>query len=249
MGLFGFLGIGGTVEEQIERQLKKIKQTYAQPEYRRGAMDALINLGTHEAFFALCKRFTVVANSAHWDEEEKHWLVDTLAGLGPPAVPAVREFVLKDDNVNYPLRALEKVLGSDDMTAFLVEALKVRAPDDYRRDKGKLELIDNLGKRTLTPALVEAIVPYLHDHSDDVICKAVEVFEDGKEGAVKDQLFALAYDDTMSARVQRRAAEAIDKLRLEADRDLDKLPDAVAEDFQIEGRTLTRRRPEQGSTA
>ncbi|MBN2360519.1 MAG: hypothetical protein JXR83_13775 [Deltaproteobacteria bacterium] len=249
MGLFDFLGVGGTIEQQIERQLKKIKQTYAQPEYRRGAMDALIKIGTHEAYLALCKRFAVVSNSAYWDEEEKHWLVDTFADLGSQAAPAIREFVIKDDNVNYPIRALERILTGDEMTAFLVEALQARAPDDYRRDRGKLELIDNLGKRPMTPALVDAIMPYLHDHSDDVICKSIEVFEDWQARSVKEQFFALTYDDTMSARVQRRAAEAIDKLRLEAERDLEKLPEAVAEDYQVEGRSLIRRRAEQGSEA
>jgi len=237
------LGIGGTPEKKIERHLKKIKQGYAQPDYRRASMDALLEMDTPESYFALCKRFAANANSAYWDEEEKKWLVDTFADLGDKAVGPLKKFVLENDNVNYPLRALERLLSEDEMTGFLVEALTSRPPDDYRSSRGKLELIDHLGQRPFTPQLVEVILPYLRDHSDDVICKTIEVFEDREQRDRGPDLFGTVYDDTMSARVQRRAAEAIEKLGIQSEAELESLPDAVQEDYVIDGRTLRRNRP------
>jgi hypothetical protein len=247
MGLLGFFGIGGTPEEQIERHLKKVKQVYAQPEYRRDAMDALLKLATPEAHYALCKRFGVVCNSAYWDEEEKKWLVDTFVELGQTAVPPLQKYVRDDEHVNYPIRALARILSAEALTAFLLEALAARAPEDHRSSQGKMEIIDHLGHRAATDALVQAIVPYLHDHSDDVIYKTIEVLEDWKRSDVASALFALVYDDTMSARVQRRAAQAVVSLGLQHGEDLPALPEAVAEDFTIEGRTLARRQPAQSA--
>ncbi|MFH1807193.1 MAG: hypothetical protein ABIJ09_00510 [Pseudomonadota bacterium] len=243
MGLLGFLGIGGTPEEQIERHLKKVKQVYAQPEYRRDAMDGLLKMATPESLGALCKRFGVVCNSAYWDEEEKKWLVDTFVELGQTAVPSLQKYVRDEEHVNYPIRALARILSDEDLTAFLLEALQGRKPEDHRSSRGKMEIIDHLGHRPATDALVQIILPYLRDHSDDVIHKSIEVLQDWRRHDVAGPLFALVYDEGMSARIQRRAAEAVVSLDLSSDEDLPSLPDAVAEDYSIEGRTLVRNRP------
>lgn len=248
MGLFEFMGIGGTPEKQIERHLKKVKQGYAQPEYRRGAMEALLKMGTPEAYFALCKRFAVVSNSAYWDEEEKRWLVETFIEQGTPAVEPLKRFVHEVDNVNYPVRALKGLLEAEELTTFLLEALRARAPDDYRRDKGKLELIDHIGRRDANQELVDAILPYLADHSDDVICKTIEVLEDWQLPQASPDLYAVMLNETLSARVQRRAAQAIALLSLESEEDIAGLPEAVAEDYKIDGRTLRSSRPAKGAS-
>ncbi len=248
MGLLDMLGIGGTPERQIERHLKKLKQVYAQSDYRRGAAEALLSMGTPEAYFALCKRFSVVCNSAYWDEEEKHWLVDTFVEIGAPGVDALKRFVNEVDHVNFPIRALERLLNAADMTAFLIDTLQSRSTEDYRRDRGKLEIIDHIGQRDPDAELLDAILPYLHDHSDDVICKTIEVLEDWQHQDVGPPFFELMYKDTMSARVQRRAAQAIVTLGFESAEDLAELPEAVAEDYLVEGRALRSNRPD-GSEA
>lgn len=236
------LGIGGTPEEKIERHLKKLKQAYAQPDYRRAAAEALLGMATPEAYFALCKRFGVVTNNSYWDEEEKRWLVETLVELGTPAIEPLKRYVLEAEAVNYPIRALQGLLTPAQMTDFFLEAIKVRKPEDYRRSQGKMELIDHLGQLDAEDRLVEAIVPYLRDHSDDVIYKTLEVLEDWKVQNLSDLIFSLIYDETMSARVQRRAAQQAVNLGLSAADDLQPLPEAVAEDFRVAGRSLESKR-------
>lgn len=242
MGLLSIIGIGGTPEEKIERHLKKVKQAYAQPDYRRAAMEGLLSMGTPDAYFALCRRFGVIANNSYWDEEEKRWLVETFIALGEPAIEPLKKFVIEADAVNYPIRALQGLLLKEQMTSFLIEALQSRDPDDYRRAQGKMELIDHIGQLEAETHLVDAIKPYLKDHSDDVIYKTIEVLEDWKIDNLAELIFALVYDETMSARVQRRAAQQIVNLQLKAEQELQPLPDAVAEDFRIEGHSLESKR-------
>lgn len=242
MGLLSKIGIGGTPEEKIERHLKKVKQAYAQPDYRRAAMEALLSMGTPDAYFALCRRFGVIANNSYWDEEEKRWLVDTFIALGEPAIAPLKRFVKEVDAVNYPIRALQGLLPKEQMTEFLLEALQARSPDDYRSAQGKMEIIDHIGQLEQAPHLVEAIKPYLRDHSDDVIYKTIEVLEDWKVDDLAELIFALVYDETMSARVQRRAAQQVVSLNLQSEENLEQLPDAVAEDFRIEGHSLASKR-------
>ena len=67
--------------------------------------------------------------------------------------------------------------------------------------------------------------------------------QDGEQRERGPDLFRTVYDETMSARVQRRAAEAIEKLGIQSETELEALPDAVQEDYVIDGRTLRRNRP------
>ena len=76
MGIFGFFGKSAPSEKAIANQVQKAKEQYAKPEYRRVAMDKLLEWNTKASLKGLLGRFTVVVQSPHWDEEEKRWLVE-----------------------------------------------------------------------------------------------------------------------------------------------------------------------------
>ena len=201
-------------QKNIEKLVLKVKERYAQPEYRREAMDKLLAWGTPEAFAALLGRFTVVVQSPHWDEEEKRWLVDELASHGDPARAALKIFLAKDDHVAFAAKALRQLSPSAEVWIDdLITALHARPPSDHRTTQGKAELINTLvdaeapqsgalggprgagaapgeDKVKTAPKAVAAIKPYLNDHADDVQMATLDGL---------DKLFPAANDNDKAA--------------------------------------------------
>jgi hypothetical protein len=240
MGLFDFFSSKPSTDA-ILGQVRKAKEVYAQPEYRRMAMEKLLKWGTPESLQGLLERFSVVVQSPHWDEDEKRWLVDELIKIGKDCLPILREFVLKKNEVNYALLAYRKIIGDDHAyMEFLVEALKSRPPSDHRSVQSKQELIAALsefGDRSTD----ELLVPYLDDHSDDVQCAAIDAVKDSDKDMVRNKLIGLLGSEVHSARVIRSAANVVAHRNFELGENT-KLSDVVKEDFMIESGVLKRLR-------
>lgn len=238
MGLLDSL-FGGDkpTQKNIDKLVLRVKERYAQPEYRREAMERLLSWGTPESLAGVLARFTVVAQSPHWDEEEKRWLVEEMAGLGAPGRDALRAFLAKENHIAFAARALERLDEKDQYVLDLCEALSARPPEDYRSTHGKAELIACL-METNDPRAAEALLPYVDDHGDDVQCAAVDALEKlwGKLGAVKDaaekRLQAVIVDDSRSARVLRHTAAAMQRLGVAIDPTRPLAP-GLAEDFVV----------------
>ncbi|MBI1945382.1 MAG: HEAT repeat domain-containing protein [Deltaproteobacteria bacterium] len=223
-------------QKNIDKLVVRVKERYAQPEYRREAMDKLIAMATPEAITGVLARFTVVAQSPHWDEEEKRWLVDQLAGLGEPARSALLAFLKKADHIAFAAKALQRLDKPEQFVADLIACLTARPPEDHRSIQGKAELVAALADTNDARAR-DAVVPYLDDHSDDVRCASVDALERlwalaGDTSAAQDKLRAAITDDARSARVLRHTAGAMQRLGVAVD-PTKALAPAVAEDFVV----------------
>ena len=237
MGLLeNLFGSDKPTQKNIDKLVVRVKERYAQPEYRREAMDKLLAMATPEAITGVLARFTVVAQSPHWDEEEKRWLVDQLATLGDPARVALLAFLKKADHIAFAAKALQLLDKPEQYVADLAEVLAARPPEDHRSTQGKGELVAALADTNDARAR-DAIVPYLDDHSDDVRCHAVDALErlwalPGDKLAAEDKLKAAIGDDGRSARVLRHTAAAMQRLGVGVDPTRALAP-AVAEDFLV----------------
>ena len=239
--VFGLFGAGKPTQKNIEKQITKVKERYAQPEFRRGAMDQLLEWNTPEAFDALLKRFTVVIQSPHWDEQEKKWLVEVLAESGAPAKDALIRFLNKENHIAHATKALQRLCNDqEELVSYLAEALKLRPVDDHRTVQGKQELVAALGERG-HGAVLDIVVPYLDDHSDDVQCVAIDAVRDRSIDAGFGRLAEMVCEDVHSARVLRQAAGAIAELKLPID-PAKPLEPAVTEDFVVREGTLSSNR-------
>lgn len=246
MGLLDSL-FGGDkpTQKNIDKLVLRVKERYAQPEYRREAMERLLSWGTPESLAGVLTRFTIVAQSPHWDEEEKRWLVDEMAGLGDKGQAALRAFLAKENHIAFAARALERLDDKDQFVLDLCAALKARPPEDYRSTHGKAELIACL-METGDARAAEALLPYIDDHGDDVQCAAVDALEKlwatlgggVREGAEK-RLQAVVVDDSRSARVLRHTAAAMERLHAPID-PAKPLAPGVAEDFVVRDGKLAR---------
>ncbi len=237
MGLLDFFKKGPN-PEAIASQMRKAKEHYGQPEYRRMAMDKLLEWDTDESLKALLERWTAVVQSPHWDEEEKRWLVDEMVKRGERVIPILREFVLEKNEVNYAILTLRKLI-SDDQTysKILVEALQKRSPSDHRSVQAKREIIAALSD--LKTMNFEALfVPYLEDHSDDVQALAIESLAQTREPSIVNKMLALLTSEEHSARVSRLAAKIIAEHKIPVATET--LSEAVREEFTIKDGFLTR---------
>lgn len=240
MGIFDIFKSGPS-EDAILGQVRKAKEVYAQPEYRRMAMEKLIKWNTDESLRGVLERFSVVVQSPHWDEEEKRWLVDEMIKLGDRALPILQEFILKKDEVNHALLAYRKIKGDDGYKEVLAEALDVRPPSDHRSVLGKQEIIAAMSE--FGQEFEELLLPYLEDHSDDVQCATIDAISNSENLVIKERLVQLLKSDVHSARVLRRAANVVVNQKMTLGENA-QLSDVVKEDFMLEEGRLVRLRHE-----
>jgi len=234
--------------KSIEKLVGRVKEPYAQPEYRREAMDKLLAWGTPEAYTAVLTRFTVVVQSPHWDEEEKRWLCDELSTRGEPAREAVRAFLARADHVAFAAKTLLKLSPSKaEWIKDLVKALEARPPEDHRTTLGKTELINQL-RDSADETVVLNVLPYVDDHADDVQLSAWECCEhhypaatDDAKAAVQARARDIVADDGRSARVLRHVGGVLSRLKLPIDA-TKPLPSAVTEDFVVRDGVLVSAR-------
>ena len=204
MGLFEFL----KPKSALQKASEQIREAYAQPDYRRGAMDKLFEIGTDEAYAALLQRFTYNANGQIADESEKNDLVQELSDVGDKVVPALKTFIETEQQLAYPIRSLVNILGEAAARDFLLDTLERYEPMDHRSTKSKTSLLIALADLCEAPQ-ASRLVPYLEDHSDDVQAQAVMALEQLANPDTKDALCSVCSDDQHAARVQRQAATTL----------------------------------------
>lgn len=231
MGLFDIF-TGKPSKDAILAQVRKAKEVYAQPEYRRMAMEKLFKWGDDESLRGLLERFCVVVQSPHWDEDEKNWLKEEFIKLGEPVLPIVREFIVKKNEVNHALAIYRAIVGDDQAyKAFLVEALQERPPHDHRSVQGKQELIALLSEFS-DDSLIGVLLPYLDDHSDDVQAASIDALAKINHESVKTKLVSMLSSEIHSARVVRKVAQMVCEQKIAVQANI-KLSDVVLEEFAI----------------
>jgi hypothetical protein len=240
MGLWDFFSSKGPSADAIANQVRKAKEHYAQPDYRRAAMDQLLKWNSEESLRGILDRFCVVVQSPHWDEEEKKWLSDQVIALGDKMKPILRQFILEKNEVNHALQAYRQICKNDqEYTELLLEALNKRPPGDHRSVQGKQEILAALSELE-NRDLDQYIAPYLDDHSDDVQYLTIETLAKSSSPEIHKLLVALLSSDTHSARVVRKAAAVVAEQKIEIE-PTQNLCEAVSEDYAIKQGFLVRR--------
>ncbi len=236
--MFGLFGKDKVTPAKIDKQIAKVKERYSKPEFRREAMDKLIRWGTAESLSGVLQRFNVVAQSPHYDEQEKQWLSQAFTTLGQEGKAALVKHLNKENSVIYVIQALEGMLETSELHDIVVTALTGREPEDHRSVQAKQELVAWLGQHADDTRL-PTVAPYLFDHADDVQCTTIDVVEARRVDAAYGNLLQLISSDTESPRVIRRAATAISQLEIALE-ETDSLAAEVLEDFELKNGKLTK---------
>lgn len=216
----------------LEKAAKQVREPYAQPEYRRAAMEKLLELGTEEAYAALLMRFTYNANGQIADESEKRDLVDELVRVGKPALPSLQKFIATEKAVALPIEALRRMLPPAEALAFLQKTLQSYEPLDHRSTQQKISLVFALAELG-GPEVALSLVPYLDDHHDDVQFQVIGALERLKNEATGPALAKVCVGDAHAGRVQRAAAQALANLGWPAKEHYDAWSAEVKADYLI----------------
>src|SRR3954462_7415992 len=111
--VFGLFSKEKSLQKTIERATNKLAQ---QPD-RWGALEKLKEDGSEDALVGLCKRFSVTSQKATEDEQEKHWVLETLVAHGPAALAPLQRHLKNAEHLGFPLRAVERIADHDKIIA------------------------------------------------------------------------------------------------------------------------------------
>lgn len=229
MGVFDFL----KPKSALEKAAKQVREEYAQPDYRRGAMEKLFEIGTPEAFEALLRRFTVNANGQIADEQEKKDLVNELVRVGDESGPSIEKFIRGETKaLTFPIRAFMRIKSREEARATLLETLESHEPMDHRTTLAKVALIDALNE--LVDAETSArILPYLDDHHDDVQASVIELLETHQPEGTAEALGRVCGSDEHSGRIKRQSAKTLANLGLSVRAVYDSFDEELKETFLV----------------
>jgi HEAT repeat protein len=216
----------------VERAKKQLLEPYAQPEVRRGAVDKLFDIGTPEAYGALVQRFTFSANGQISDEAEKRELLERLTLVGAPVVAPLKAFVRGGKSITFALRALLEILDPQEGLAFCLETLESHPAGDHRTSQAKMALVTTIADVGNADSAVR-LLPYLHDHADDVQFQTVLALEQIGDERICKGVCDVCTSDLHASRVLRRAAELLAKKEWVVRDDFPRFVDELRETYGV----------------
>ena len=251
MALLGLFGKGPLSEKKIQKLTKLASNPFAQPDVRMREMMRLIGDGSDAALKGVLKRFASNANGHIADEEEKQWLEDKLVDLGQDAILPLEHYIANEEKLTYALRAYRRLVGNARAADYFSKILQAYGPADYRGVESKLQLVWQLAELLEQPGIMETLIPFLRDHSDDVAWAVMEIALAEADAnrlnpeiisAIAAELGALVADDAVAPRMQQRAAEILCEKEWQVGSDVEALAPSLDDTYFLDKKQFVRRR-------
>lgn len=196
MGLFGFLSKEGRERRNLDRNVNRAVNKYAQSPDRYKALQGLLEDGSPEALYGALRRFGMVYDKSIEDEQEKEWLFDALVDKGASIIPQVERYLQSADSISWPLRLLGKVAGNEHEVDILKRVLERHEPGYERDPTKKIQLLNHLADLK-EPRAPELVAPYLADMDEGVRYAAAEaMIRLGNEEVARNRLIEHFVDDS-----------------------------------------------------
>ena len=218
MGLFDLFS--SSVEKKIERKRKTMLNEHQQQQVRQEAIQDLVNLDCPEAIYALVERLGVNFRDTIKNEQEREWVSHLLlTHFESRSIEPLKRFIQEKQLIAGAIRCLEELIETETYRDFLLETLTRYAPADHRSESMREQLVDALSDLE-DEAIVEPLLPYVLDHSDEVRIKVISLLEQralagarAQEGIARALLDALL-DPMASGRIARAAGKALVEMRV-----------------------------------
>lgn len=241
MGLFDFVLPFGSVEKQIQRHGKRVRNMNAQLEDREASARWLADNGSPEAVYAMLRRYDQSYEHQMKDLGEKD-LIDKLAlSLGERAIEPLRAYCLKNKAFARPLAVYERLTSKDAAKALTLEMLAVEKERSELKAAKKREVLVKLAdfRDADIPATV---MDQLEDFDEGVRYAACEVLISQDETAeiVAALLGTLANPDEDSNRLRVRLAEVAISRRWPLGDHAAAIAETPPAGFSVKGGTLVK---------
>ncbi|MBP1621365.1 MAG: hypothetical protein H6Q02_2132, partial [Acidobacteria bacterium] len=170
--VFGLFSKEKSLQKTIERATNKLAQ---QPD-RWASLEKLKEDGSDAALFGLCRRFGITSQKAVEDEQEKHWVVDTLVAHGPAALPPLVRYMKSADHLSFPLRVLERIGDKAKVLEIADELFASETPGYVRMPDRRIDLIRwfREWKPGTDQEIVSRLTPYVTDFDENSRSAAIE---------------------------------------------------------------------------
>jgi hypothetical protein len=208
--VFGLFSKEKSLSKTIERATNKLSQ---QPD-RWAALEKLKEDGSDAALFGLCRRFSVTSMKGVEDEQEKHWVVDTLVANGGGSLEPLARYMKSADQLSFPLRVLERI-GSREQVLEIADQLFASEPPGYvRMPERRIDLIRWFSE--WQPATDDDIVtrlsPHVTDFDENVRFAAIEGMAGRDPAKIGPPLIAaFLRPEEESGRIRRTILEVLEK--------------------------------------
>ncbi|HEY4242463.1 MAG TPA: HEAT repeat domain-containing protein [Kofleriaceae bacterium] len=234
-------------EKSLQKLVEKATNKLAQQPDRWGALERLKEDGSPAALLGLCKRFSVTSMKGVEDEQEKVWVVETLASMGADARVAVSRYMKAADQLAFPLRVLERTGTHDEVLAVVDELLAIETPGYVRMPERRIDLLHWLSewKAATDEEIVSRLAPYVTDFDENVRFTAIEGMGGRPPAMIIPPLVAaFLRPEEESNRIRRTILEVIGKTQTplgESGAKVAALLTGPLADFKVDGGLVKRR--------
>ena len=152
---------------------------------------------------------------------------------------ALEELLMNGERLNQALSVAQRLMDRDRFQEQVQAAFDKRL-GDHRAVDACVELIaamGELGGGTARRCGLAAVA----DHTDEVILAGLAILERAEGEGIAEALYNVAFDPLQMPRVVRRAGQVIATSELVDPEGRDELPEALAEDFELQGGRLVAR--------
>ncbi len=191
----------------VQKSIKKISDKHQLTENRYAAADFLVHDGSDEAVAGLLHRFDFTYDNSIKDKSEKEYVAKLLINFGERAVPFVKEYINKAENIAWPLKILGQLIKKDDILAFLLSMLNDE-DSTFNEDvlEKRLDLLNYLVEFKNTE-IVKKVIVFLGDDEEEVRYRAIEVLGEQGDVIARDPLVEIMVNEEESMRIKMRILE------------------------------------------
>ena len=205
---FGLFSKERALQKTIERATNKLSQQVD----RWGALEKLKEDGRDEALFGLCKRFSITASKGIEDEQEKDWVVDTLVGFGPAALPPLVRYMKTAQQLSFPLKVLERIADKQKILEVADQLFASEPPGYVRMPDRRIDLLRWFAewKHTTDDELISRLTPYVSDFDENSRFATIDGLSGRDPAKIAPPLIsALIRPDEESGRIKRQIVEVL----------------------------------------
>jgi len=203
-------------EKSLHKTIEKATNKLSQQVDRWAALEKLKEDGSDEALFGLCRRFGITSMKGVEDEQEKHWVVDTLVAKGPAALPPLVRYMKSAEQLAFPLRVLERIADKPKVLEVVDELFASEKPGYVRMPERRIDLVHWMSewKAATDDESVPRLAPYCTDFDENSRFAAIEGMT-GKDPAkiVPPLIAALLRPEEESGRIKRTILEVLEKAK------------------------------------